>query len=240
MYQSLPRLPVASLDPNFITAMNQRLEQLYLLGVLRVRLQADRDGFPTFVAMPDKPLKFLKLGLGPTNYDRRDLSVTLQRLFTTTREEKIARETLIAFEAARSLILKDLELMGEFLAKSTTSATAQQLADGGHTLTRCPQAMARIIRYEGVIEDKQGWWDDFAHVFKERNENSFKLINGFSDEMAQARDDEVRAYAWANVAQAAVHVKKFLEWQLNADLLRAMHEAMIDFDWASTLEQEVN
>ncbi|PNP79881.1 hypothetical protein FNYG_06578 [Fusarium nygamai] len=130
--------------------------------------------------------------------------------------------------------------MDEFLAKSTTSATAQQLADGGRTLTRCPQAMARIIRYDGGIEDKQGWWDSIAHDFSERyNENSFKLINDFSDEMAQARDDEVRAYAWGNVAQAAEHVKKFLEWQLNADLMSSMNEAMNGFDWSLDNEQEV-
>ncbi|RBQ73143.1 hypothetical protein FVER14953_20502 [Fusarium verticillioides] len=53
-----------SLD-SFVT-MNQRLDQLYHLGVLRVKLQADEQGFPTFVAMPDKPLGFSV----PTNYDR--------------------------------------------------------------------------------------------------------------------------------------------------------------------------
>ncbi|KAF5685087.1 hypothetical protein FDENT_6378 [Fusarium denticulatum] len=233
MYQSQP---VASYPGNFIHAMNQRLEQLYLLGVLRVRLQADEYGFPTFVAMPDKPLGFSV----PTNYDRRDLSVTLQGLFTTTREEDIVTDTVTALEAARSLISRDLELMDEFLAKSTTSATAQQLADGGHTLTSCPQAMARIIRYDGGIEDKQGWWDSIAHDVKERyNENSFKLINDFSDEMAQARDEELRAYALGNVSQAAEHVKKFLKWQLNADLMRAMDEAMNGFDWSSDSEQEM-
>ncbi|RBR18264.1 hypothetical protein FVER53590_00177 [Fusarium verticillioides] len=164
--------------------MNQRLDQLYHLGVLRVKLQADEQGFPTFVAMPDKPLGFSV----PTNYDR-----------------------------------------------STTFATAQQLADGGHTLTRCPQAMARIIRYDGGIEDKQWWWDSIAHDVKERyNQKSFYLINGFSDEMAQARDEKGRAYAVGNVAQAAKHVKEFLKWQLNADLMRAMEDAMNGFEWSSS------
>lgn len=46
--------------------------------------------------------------------------------------------------------------MDEFLAKSTTSATAEKLADG-ESLTRYPQAMARIIRYDGVILGDQGW-----------------------------------------------------------------------------------
>jgi hypothetical protein len=54
-----------SLD-SFVVAMNQRLDQLYHLGVLRVRLQADEQGYPTFVAMPDAPLAFSE----PTNYDR--------------------------------------------------------------------------------------------------------------------------------------------------------------------------
>ncbi|KAF5570996.1 hypothetical protein FPHYL_831 [Fusarium phyllophilum] len=116
--------------------MNQRLEQLYRLGVLRVRLEADKDGYPTFVAMPDAPLKFLV----PTNYDR--------------------------------------------------------------------------------------------------------IINAFFEAMAQAKTDEVRAYAWTNVTRAAETVKKLLEWQLNADLLSAMNEAMNGFDSPADeevrSEQEVN
>ncbi|KAF5595944.1 hypothetical protein FPCIR_4210 [Fusarium pseudocircinatum] len=228
--------PVASYPGNFIPAMNQRLDQLYHLGVLRVKLQADEHGYPTFVAMPDKPLEFS----APSNYDRGDLSVTLQDLFTVTREEDIVAVIVTAFEAARSLISRDLELMDDFLARSTTSVTAQQLADGGQTLTRCPQAMARIIRYDGGIEDKQWWWDSIAHDVSERyKENSFKLINDFSDEMAQARDERVRPYALGNVAQAAEHVKRFVEWQLNADLMRAMNEAMNGFDWSSDNEQEM-
>ncbi|KAF4438629.1 hypothetical protein FACUT_4738 [Fusarium acutatum] len=222
MYQS--QLPVASYAGNFINAMNQRLEQLYLLGVLRVRLQADEHGFPTFVATPDKPLKFLV----PTNYDRGSLSVTLQRLFTAG-EKDIVTETFTEVDSARLQILGDLKLMDKFLAKSTTSATAQELANGD-TLAVCPQSMARIIRYDGVISPDQGWWDRVAHDVRRYNENSFKLINAFSEEMAQARDEKVRAYGWANVARAAEHVKKFLEWQLNADLLVSMNEAMNGFD----------
>lgn len=161
--------------------------------------------------------------------------MTLKYLFTTTGEERIVTATLAAFRDTEFVISQDFELMNDFLAKSTTFATAQQLADGGHTLTRCPQAMARIIRYDGGIEDKQWWWDSIAHDVKERyNQKSFYLINGFSDEMAQARDEEGRAYAVGNVAQAAKHVKEFLKWQLNADLMRAMEDAMNGFEWSSS------
>ncbi|KAF5613062.1 uncharacterized protein FTJAE_13977 [Fusarium tjaetaba] len=207
-----------SLD-SFVVKMNQRLDHLYRLGVLRVKLQADEQGYPTFVAMPDAPLAFSE----PTNYDRK------------TGEELIVTATVAELGATESVISKDLELMNDFLAKSTTIATAQKLADGGHTLTRCPQAMARIIRYEGGIEDKQGWWDSIVGDVKERhNKKTFKLINDFSDEMAQARDEKGRAYAVGNVARAAEHLKEFLKWQRNADLMGAMKDAMNGFEWSSS------
>ncbi|KAG5772512.1 hypothetical protein H9Q69_011700 [Fusarium xylarioides] len=190
--------------------MNRRLKQLYSLGVLRVRLEADKDGYPTFVAMPDAPLKLLV----PTNYDRRSLLVTLKQLFTVG-EGDIVTDTVTAVDVARSEISRDLTLMDDFLAKSTTSATAQELADGD-TLATYPQAMARIIRYDGNILGA----------------------------MAQAKADEVRAYAWTNVTRAAEQVKKLLEWQLNADLSSAMNEAMNGFDSPADeevrSEQEVN
>lgn len=70
MYQSQPpghEAQVASSgEHEYFITMNRRLEQLYELGVLRVRLQADEEGFPTFFAMPDKPLKLLAI----TDYDR--------------------------------------------------------------------------------------------------------------------------------------------------------------------------
>lgn len=159
----------------------------------------------------------------------------LQHLFQATGEERIVTATVAAFGATESVISEDLKLMKEFLAKSATIAMAQKLADGGHTLTRCPQAMARIIRYDGGIEDEQWWWDSIAHDVKIRyNEKTFSLINGFSDEMAQARDERVRAYAVGNVARAAEHVKEFLKWQLNADMMRAMKDAMNGFEWSSS------
>lgn len=69
MYQSQPpghEAQVASYGKHENFTMNRRLEQLYELGVLRVRLQADEEGFPTFFAMPDKPLNLL----APTDYYR--------------------------------------------------------------------------------------------------------------------------------------------------------------------------
>ncbi|KAF4497790.1 hypothetical protein FAGAP_6058 [Fusarium agapanthi] len=132
-------------------AMNQRLEQLYSLGVLRVRLQAGEDALPTFVAMPDKPLDFPV----PNNHDRGPLLVTLRRLFTAGGED-IVTKTVTGVDSAKFEISGDLKLMHKFLAKSTTSATAQELADGD-TLARYPQAMARIIRYDGNIRGNQEW-----------------------------------------------------------------------------------
>ncbi|VTT68676.1 unnamed protein product [Fusarium fujikuroi] len=202
--------------------MNRRLERLYELGVLRARLQADEEGLPTFVAMPNKPLKLL----APANYYRESLSVTLRRLFTAG-ENDFATKASTAVNSTRLQILGDLKAMDEFLAKSTTSATAEKLADG-ESLTRYPQAMARIIRYDG---------DDVAHDVKEHDENSFVIINAFSEEMAQARDEDPRAYAWGNVARAAEHMRKFLEWQLNADLLVSMNQAMNGLDLPSDDEE---
>lgn len=70
MYQSQPPGHEAQLASSgkheYSNAMNRRLEHLYALGVLRVRLQADEGGLPTFVAMPDKPLNLL----APINYYR--------------------------------------------------------------------------------------------------------------------------------------------------------------------------
>ncbi|KAG5778140.1 hypothetical protein H9Q73_008192 [Fusarium xylarioides] len=133
--------------------------------------------------------------------------------------------------------------MDDFLAKSTTSATAQELADGD-TLATYPQAMARIIRYDGNILGGKGWQDRAAHLVDIHNKNSFKIINAFFEAMAQAKADEVRAYAWTNVTRAAEQVKKLLEWQLNADLSSAMNEAMNGFDSPADeevrSEQEVN
>ncbi|KAF5569267.1 hypothetical protein FPANT_13940, partial [Fusarium pseudoanthophilum] len=153
----------------------------------------------------------------------------------TTGEERIVTETVAELGATESIISKDLELVDDFLAKSTTIATAQKLADGGDTLTWCPQAMARIIRYEGGIENKQGWWDSIVSTVKDRhNIKTFKLIDDFSDEMAQARDEISRAYAVGSVARAAEHVKEFLKWQRNADLMGAMKDAMNGFEWSSS------
>ncbi|CCT63155.1 uncharacterized protein FFUJ_00223 [Fusarium fujikuroi IMI 58289] len=191
--------------------MNRRLERLYELGVLRARLQADEEGLPTFVAMPNKPLKLL----APANYYR------------VSGENDFATKASTAVNSTRLQILGDLKAMDEFLAKSTTSATAEKLADG-ESLTRYPQAMARIIRYDG---------DDVAHDVKEHDENSFVIINAFSEEMAQARDEDPRAYAWGNVARAAEHMRKFLEWQLNADLLVSMNQAMNGLDLPSDDEE---
>lgn len=63
--------------------------------------------------------------------------------------------------------------------------------------------------------------------------------------MAQARDEDPRAYAWGNVARAAEHMRKFLEWQLNADLLVSMNQSMNGLDLPSDdegvrSEQEVD
>ncbi|KAF5654972.1 hypothetical protein F25303_982 [Fusarium sp. NRRL 25303] len=154
MYQSQPpghEAQVASYGKHENFTMNRRLEQLYELGVLRVRLQADEEGLPTFFAMPDKPLNLL----APTDYYRGSLSVTLRRLFTAG-EPNFDKKTSTAVNSARLQILGDLKAMDEFLAKSATSATAEKLADG-ESLTRYPQAMARIIRYDGVILGDQGW-----------------------------------------------------------------------------------
>lgn len=51
--------------------------------------------------------------------------------------------------------------------------------------------------------------------------------------MSQARDERLRAYAWGNVARAAEHMRKFLEWQLNADLLVSVNQAMNGLDLPS-------
>lgn len=81
--------------------------------------------------------------------------MTLRRLFTAG-ETDFATKTSTAVNFARLQILGDLKAMDEFLANSTTSATAEKLADG-ESLTRYPQAMARIIRYDGAISGHQGW-----------------------------------------------------------------------------------
>lgn len=81
--------------------------------------------------------------------------MTLRRLFTAG-ENDFATKASTAVNSTRLQILGDLKAMDEFLAKSTTSATAEKLADG-ESLTRYPQAMARIIRYDGVILGDQGW-----------------------------------------------------------------------------------
>ena len=77
MYQSQPpghEAQVASSgEHQHFIGMNRRLEHLYELGVLRVRLQADEGGLPTFVAMPDKPLNLL----APTDYYRACAMITI-------------------------------------------------------------------------------------------------------------------------------------------------------------------
>ncbi|KAF5245749.1 hypothetical protein FANTH_7209 [Fusarium anthophilum] len=211
--------PVAFQGPRlFILKMNQRLEQLYLLGVLRVKLQANADGLPSFVAMPDRPLDFSK-----------DLSEKLQSLFTAGAED-IATKALDQFHFVSLQISADINAMHDFLVKSTTSVTARELAVAGHTLTRYHKTMARIIRYDSPIAV---------------GESSPKLINDFCNEMVRAGFETQRAYALGFVARAAEHVEKFLEWQLNADLLMSMKQAMFGFvgpsgDEEVRPEQEAN
>ncbi|KAF5686235.1 hypothetical protein FCIRC_2951 [Fusarium circinatum] len=209
----------------FILKMNQRLEQLYLLGVLRVKLQANADGLPSFVAMPDSPLDFSV----PTDYDRKDLSAELQRLFTAGAED-IATKAMEQFHFVSLQISADINAMHDFLVKSTTSVTARELAVAGHTLTRYHKTMARIIRDDSPIPV---------------GENSPKLINDFCNEMVKAGFETQRAYALGFVARAAEHVEQFLEWQLNGDLLVSMKQAMFGFvgpsgDEEVRSEQEAN
>ncbi|KAF5628891.1 hypothetical protein F52700_7984 [Fusarium sp. NRRL 52700] len=202
-------------------AMDQRLEQLYDLGILRVRLEVGDDGLPTFASMPDRALSF-----------SGGLLVTLQRLFTE-RVQDLATEVFTAYLDAKVLVSQDIKHMNKFLAMSTTSATAQELADGEDTLATYPQVMARTIRYGGNISiGNAEWWFNVAHDVERHNEHMFPIINDFVQEMSKAKDQEQpRCYAWGNVGCAAEHMEKFLGLQMNRDMLITMAQAMTHFSW---------
>ncbi|ENH64008.1 hypothetical protein FOC1_g10002611 [Fusarium oxysporum f. sp. cubense race 1] len=123
--------------------MNRRLQWLDKLGVLKVRMRAGDDGLPTYDGMPEEPVGE-RLGRQPTSFGG---SFRMSFRMLTAEIKPIATEVLSKLNLARSKYMKDFELIDAFREKLSNPATALGLVEDS-ILSWCPQAMARIIRYD--------------------------------------------------------------------------------------------
>jgi hypothetical protein len=144
---------------NFLDAMNRRLQWLDKLGVLKVSMRAGDDGLPTYDGMPEEPVDerlgtiIALLDASPRKTIHvvwRKLSDELYRMLTAE-IKPTATEVL-----ARSKYMKDFELIDAFREKLSNPATALGLVEDS-ILSWCPQAMARIVRYDTCTLSDPDW-----------------------------------------------------------------------------------
>ncbi|KAG7437583.1 hypothetical protein NW761_002630 [Fusarium oxysporum] len=129
-------------------------------------MRAGDDGLPTYDGMPEEPADerlgtiIALLDASPrktTHVVWRKLSDELYRMLTAE-IKPTATEVLSKLNLARSKYMKDFELIDAFREKLSNPATALGLVEDS-ILSWCPQAMARIIRYDASTLSDPDWWN---------------------------------------------------------------------------------
>ncbi|EMT61036.1 hypothetical protein FOC4_g10014076 [Fusarium odoratissimum] len=201
---------------NFLDAINRRLQWLDKLGVLKVRMRAGDDGLPTYDGMPEEPVDERKT----THVVWRKLSDELYRMLTAE-IKPTATEVLSKLNLARTKYMKDFELIDAFREKLSNPATAQGLVEDS-ILSWCPQAMARIIRYDASTLSDPDWWNRNADEVGGYNMSSSSLIRVVISEMDYARAAESNDRLFLYPELAAEVLRMFVSCQANGPLLNAL------------------
>lgn len=214
---------------NFLDAMNRRLQWLDKLGVLKVSMRAGDDGLPTYDGMPEEPVDerlgtiIALLDASPrktTHVVWRKLSDELYRMLTAE-IKPTATEVLSKLNLARSKYMKDFELIDAFREKLSNPATALGLVEDS-ILSWCPQAMARIIRYDASTLSDPDWWNRNADEVGGYNMSSSSLIRVVISEMDYARAAKSNDRLFLYLELAAEVLRMFMSCQANGPLLNAL------------------
>ncbi|KAG7420783.1 hypothetical protein Forpe1208_v000199 [Fusarium oxysporum f. sp. rapae] len=149
------------------------------------------------------------------------LSDELQRMLTAERRAS-ATEVLTKLNLARSSYIADVKLIDGLREELSNPATAQSLV-GHNVLSWCPQAMARIVRYDASPLPDPDWWDCNARDIKGRNLFSSCLLQWFVNHVSIARAAKSNHELSRCLEVTAEVLTSFMSHQANGPLLNALY-----------------
>ncbi|KAF4949186.1 hypothetical protein FGADI_9103 [Fusarium gaditjirri] len=147
---------------NFCLAMNQRLDRLYQLGVLGVRMRVGEDGLTTYDGIPDEAPEGALRALE----DHSSSSGKLMwlggsyRMMILQMGRVPASKVHDELNLARLKCMEDLKLIKELHEDSLIPTFIRHLEES-YTFVGYLQAMARIIKCEKrpwSVMSAPGWW----------------------------------------------------------------------------------